>query len=153
MVETVVLPVKIVNLLNGMDLEQKQNDAMLLITVSEEGWPHAAMISVGEIAAINEQLLRLSLWKGTRTAENLLRTGKATLVVILEGKAYYLKMMFSKLESHDTSREKYAAAVMSVKEDIAKYAVITTGIKFKLKEPEEVIRRWDKTIKELKNPE
>ena len=33
--------------LSGDQLEEKQHDAMQLLTVSEDGWPHQAMISVG----------------------------------------------------------------------------------------------------------
>lgn len=68
-------------LLNGKELEHKQQEAMMLLTVTEDQWPHIAMISVGEIVALDEKNLRLALWPGTTTTGNMIRTGKATLAV------------------------------------------------------------------------
>lgn len=41
-------------LLNGEKLAGKRREAMMLQTVTEEGWPHTAMISAGEILALNK---------------------------------------------------------------------------------------------------
>lgn len=42
-------------LLNGEHLERKQHEAMFLMTVTEDGWPHNAMVSVGEVVAIDKK--------------------------------------------------------------------------------------------------
>lgn len=68
-------------LLDGKGLEDKQHEAMMLLTVTEDQWPHIAMISVGEVVALDEGNLRLALWPGTTTTGNMIRTGKATLAV------------------------------------------------------------------------
>ena len=52
-------------LLNGEKLAGKRHEAMMLQTVTEDGWPHTAMISAGEILALNKTDIRLALWQGT----------------------------------------------------------------------------------------
>lgn len=62
-------------LLNGQKLAAKRREAMMLQTVTEDGWPHTAMISAGEILALNDTDVRLALWQGTTTTANITRTG------------------------------------------------------------------------------
>ncbi|MGA9173588.1 MAG: pyridoxamine 5'-phosphate oxidase family protein [Thermoactinomyces sp.] len=139
-------------LLNGQSLETKQHEAMMLLTVTEDLWPHIAMISVGEILAIDQTNLRLALWPGTTTTSNILRTGRATLVVFFAGKAHYVRLSLQRLaELPDArhKRERFSATVVSAREDVAKYADITSGVKIDLKDPDAVIKRWNETLEEL----
>ncbi|PFI95344.1 pyridoxamine 5'-phosphate oxidase family protein [Priestia megaterium] len=139
-------------LLNGQDLMQKQHEAMMLLTVGEDGWPHTAMISVGEIIAINRKELRIGLWPNTSTTTNIIRTSKATLVLIYKGKAHYIQFSLKRLEELPTARyprERFSAKVVSSREDVAKYADITSGIKIELKNDKEVVERWHKTLKDI----
>ncbi len=48
--------------LDGNSLKDKTREAMMLLSVSEDGWPHAAMVSVGEVVALNHEELRIALW-------------------------------------------------------------------------------------------
>lgn len=89
-------------LLNGQDLMHKQHEAMMLLTAGEDGWPHTAMISVGEIIAINRKELRIGLWPNTSTTTNIIRTSKATLVLIYKGKAHYIRFSLKRLEELPT---------------------------------------------------
>lgn len=84
-------------LLNGKDLASKQHEAMMLLTLSQDQWPHVAMISVGEVIAISSTELKLSLWPNTITTSNIIRNGKATLVIIFNGIAHYIKLSLRKL--------------------------------------------------------
>lgn len=63
------LPKAVRVFLNGKDLERKQRDAMLLSTVTSEGFPHVAMISAGELVAISSSRVKLLVWKGTTSAK------------------------------------------------------------------------------------
>lgn len=67
-------------LFNGQNLSEKQHEAFMLLTVTEQNWPHTAMISAGEIIALSPTSLRLGLWGNTTTTRNIIRTGQATLV-------------------------------------------------------------------------
>jgi hypothetical protein len=139
-------------LLNGKNLETKQHEAIMLLTVNEDMWPHTAMISFGEIVAITHSEVRLALWPGTLTISNLHRTGKATLVIVFAGKAHYLRLAFQEippLKDVKHMRERFSGTVLFMKEDTAKYADITSGIKIKLKDSADVIKRWNETIEEL----
>ncbi|MCU7711344.1 pyridoxamine 5'-phosphate oxidase family protein [Priestia sp. JV24] len=139
-------------LLNGQDLMHKQHEAMMLLTVGEDGWPHTAMISVGEIVAINRKELRIGLWPNTSTTNNIIRTSKATLVLIYKGKAHYIRFSLKRLKEMPTAcypRERFSARVVSSREDVAKYADITSGIKIELKNDKEVVERWHKTLEDI----
>ncbi|MBK5458126.1 pyridoxamine 5'-phosphate oxidase family protein [Peribacillus sp. TH16] len=144
---------EVVDLLNGEDLTDKQHEAMMLLTVSEDGWPHTAMISVGEIVAISGEELRIGLWPDTSTTANIIHTNKATLVLFWRGKAHYIRLSIERLKELPTARyqrERFLARVVSAREDVAKYADITSGIKIKLKNSKEVVERWGQTIEDIR---
>lgn len=140
-------------LLDGQNLEAKQEEAMMLLTTGEDGWPHVAMISVGEIVARSRTNLRIGLWPGTTTSENIRRTGKATLVLFYRGRAHYVRLELEPLEIKSLNRKYpidcYSASVVSHKEDRAKYADIISGVKIQLKDPEQVVARWRETVDDI----
>ncbi|MEO2204168.1 pyridoxamine 5'-phosphate oxidase family protein [Paenibacillus pabuli] len=144
---------ELVDWLSGNQLERKQHDAMQLLTMSEDGWPHQAMISVGEIIAINPDTLRFALWPGTQTSMNMNRTGKATLIAVHEHRLLYVRLEISALPPLKEAihpRDRYEAHVAGVRVDRAPYADITTGITFQLKDEVASISRWKETIAELR---
>lgn len=140
------------SLLDGHELERKQHEAMMLLTVTEDQWPHVAMISVGEIVALNRAQLRLALWPGTTTTANMIRTGKATLAVLTGGKAHYVRLTLEHLPALPDARhprERFAALVFAAREDVAQYADIVSGVTIRLHEPDSVLGRWRETVDEL----
>ncbi|WP_339221361.1 pyridoxamine 5'-phosphate oxidase family protein [Paenibacillus sp. FSL W7-1279] len=139
--------------LDGSNLESKQHEAMMLLSVTEEGWPHTAMLSVGEVLALDRSRLRIALWQGTATTGNLLRSGQATLVAIHDGAAHYVRLRLQALPDLPDARhplQRFEATVVAVREDIAKYADITSAVKFQLHDPGEVLQRWKETLEELR---
>lgn len=139
------------NFLSGENLEEKQHEAMLLQTISEDGWPHTAMLSVGEVVAVNPSTLRFALWKGTNTVSNIQRTNRASLVLVHKGKGIYINLELVKLaELKDTPfpRDRFEGKITSIKEDVAGYADLTSGIKFQIKE-EHILQRWERTIQDM----
>jgi hypothetical protein len=146
------MSVDVFDLLNGEDLVSKQGEAMMLVTVSEDGWSNTAMISVGEIVAISKSDLRLGLWPTTTTTRNIIRTGKATLILIYNGKVHYIRLLLERIEvlpAAHYERERFAARIVSFREDVAQYAEITSGIQIALNSPVEVVERWKQTVKDL----
>ncbi|MGW7160449.1 hypothetical protein [Paenibacillus sp. LK1] len=138
---------------NGQDLEQKQHEAMQLLTVSEDGWPHQAMISMGEVIAIAPNLLRLALWPGTQTSMNMSRTGKATLIAVLQQSLLSIRLDVTSLPQLMEAvhpRDRFEAQVLNIRVDHAPYAEITSGITFQLKDESGAITRWRETIEELR---
>ncbi|GIO99315.1 MULTISPECIES: hypothetical protein [Paenibacillus] len=139
--------------LDGSNLESKQHEAMMLLSATEDGWPHTAMLSVGEVLALDRNRLRLALWQGTTTTGNLLRSGQGTLVAIHDGAAHYVRLRLQGLPDLPDARhplQRFEAEVVAVREDIAKYADIKSAVKFQLHDPDEVLQRWKETLEELR---
>lgn len=150
--DSAVLSPHLYSLLNGTDLPDKQHVAFMLLTVTEQNWPHTAMISAGEIVALNPSTLRLGLWENTVTTRNMTRTGQAMLVVISGQAACYIRLSLMRLPDLAKAkhpRTRFEAKVAECREDIAQYADIISGVQIRLKEPETVLQRWEETIEEL----
>lgn len=138
---------------NGENLEKKQHEAMQLLTVSEDGWPHQAMISMGEVIAVTPNLLRLALWPGTQTSMNMSRTGKATLIAVHQQSLLSIRLDVTSLPVLREAvhpRDRFEAQVINIRVDHAPYAEITSGITFQLKDESGAITRWRETIEELR---
>ncbi|KAF4325359.1 hypothetical protein G195_001009 [Phytophthora kernoviae 00238/432] len=138
---------------NGENLEKKQHEAMQLLTVSEDGWPHQAMISMGEVIAVTPNLLRLALWPGTQTSMNMSRTGKATLIAVHQQSLLSIRLDVTSLlalREPVHPRDRFEAQVINIRVDHAPYAEITSGITFQLKDESGAITRWRETIEELR---
>ncbi|MDY0941339.1 pyridoxamine 5'-phosphate oxidase family protein [Priestia megaterium] len=147
------LPKAVRSFLNGKGLERKQHDAMLLSTVTSEGFPHVAMISAGELVAISSSRVKLLIWKDTTSSKNMIQNHKATVTLVMEGKAYYIKLLLKKEASVLSGYELFTGEVAAFKEDYAKYAVLTSGIQFQLHHPKEVLSRWEKSIEAVLSTE
>jgi len=55
------LPADLAAALDGSRLADQVGDTYLLLTMSEAGWPHVAMLSAGEVLAVDDAELRLAL--------------------------------------------------------------------------------------------
>jgi hypothetical protein len=68
--------------LSGRDVDARAALAIVICSVDAEGWPHPAMLSYFEVAALDRQRLRLAVYNDSRTCANLRARGKATLVIV-----------------------------------------------------------------------
>lgn len=140
-------------LLDGTHLREKTQIAMTLHTVDEAGYPHQAMVSAGEVIAEAPDRLRIALWIGTNTTGNLLRDGKALLGVVHDGVSYTVRLQaeaLPELAGARHPRARFIAHVLEIRADIAKYAVLTSGITIELNDPQAVVARWEETLEELR---
>lgn len=140
------------DLLNGKQLAQKQHIAMILQSITSEGYPHSAMVSVGEVIALDSEHLRIALWPQTQTTLSLVKKGKANLVIIYNNMVNYLELDISELPSlnHEFyERTRFEATIKSIRQDSAKYADIISGITVKMHEPEQVLNRWNIILQQL----
>ncbi|GEO25955.1 hypothetical protein AAC03nite_17400 [Alicyclobacillus acidoterrestris] len=145
------LPDSLLTFFSGDDLPQKQHDAMMLLTVTDDLWPHAAMVSVGEVVAVDSTHMRLAMWPNTSTTHNLEQRGQATLVLVHDAKAYYIRLCVEPLAPNPNARHKlrrFTATIEGIREDVAKYADLTSGIRIDLKDPSSVLARWQETIED-----
>ena len=147
------IPVAIRPLFDGVDLEAREGLTFLLLTTTEDGWPHLAMLSVGELLAVGERDLRAALWHGSTAAGNLGRNGKATLALVHDQAGYYLRCTARPGPDLEIEHGRLAYFELQVEEaieDVAPYAVLTSGVSYRLKQPEEVFPRWRETVEALR---
>jgi len=148
-IESGELSAELMKLLDGDDLDAKVGETILLLTASDSGWPHLAMLSVGELVAVSPVELRMALWHGTESGANLKRTGRATAVIIAGGAGHYVELEVEStgdLQVADGSLDSYSCSVSKILADVVDYATITTGIRFDLPQREEVVARWRLTV-------
>ncbi len=148
------LPEVVGDLLDGSDLANREGLTFLLLTNDEDEWPQVAMLSVGEVVAIDARTLRAALWLRSGSATNLTRTGKATLVLVANGAGYYVRLSARRDDDLDLGAEGrlayFVLSVEDVQEDSTDYASLTSGVVFKLKDPSMVVPRWRQTVDALR---
>jgi hypothetical protein len=146
------LPVEVVRDLDGDHLQESSDEVIQLLTVSEDGWPHAAQLSVGEVLAIGPNLLLVATWPKTHTAENLRRDGRLTLSLVFNGALLEIRARATSKVEHQTKLDLavFQIKIESVIEHRSNYADVTTGVTFKLHDHERTFARWREQIAALK---
>ena len=74
------LPDALLARLAGPHASAPLDGVVILTTVDPYGWPHPALLSYAEVAALDAVRLRLGLHAGSRSARHITDTGRATLV-------------------------------------------------------------------------
>lgn len=144
-----VLPASLHRLLDGSDLEGKVGETLELITVGPDGWPHVALLSVGEVLAMTPGELRLALWPTSQTTANLGRTGQAMLTCIREEGAYYAQLEAAPLDT-TLDLATFRCRLRRLLLDRVDYAELTSGIRFALRDQPAVVARWEGVIAGLR---
>ncbi len=62
----------------------------MVCTIDDNGWPHPAMLSYFEVAAVDRHNLRLAVYTNSRTCANMRQRLKATLIVADPGVVCYI---------------------------------------------------------------
>ncbi|MDP9458736.1 MAG: pyridoxamine 5'-phosphate oxidase family protein [Actinomycetota bacterium] len=146
------VPVVLRDFFDGHDLERKQNLAAEVLTVTEDGWPHAAMVSAGEVLLTGKAGVRLALWPASRTTANVVRTGRAVLLVVLGGGSYRLRLSLAEVRPEEEGGPLtfFTGTVVDVSEDRAKYATLKGGLEFSLLDAGTTLARWADTTRMLR---
>jgi len=148
------LPDSLRHLLDGAHLARREGLTFLLLTTDELGWPHMAMLSVGELVAMDEHTLRAGLWLHSTSSKNLTRAGRAVLTLIADGNGYYVRLTAKRGPDLDLGADGrlayFVMHVEDVQEDSADYATLTSGVTFRLKQPDQVVPRWQQTVDALR---
>ena len=137
--------------LNGESLLSK-TQALHLLTVDAEGWPHAALLSAGDILALPTGRLRFPISAGSGTAANLVRDGRLTLSMPLGGGMCELRLRVRKggQGTQEVPLAFFDAEVERARVHVAPYADVTSGISLALHEPSAVLARWQRQIAALR---
>jgi hypothetical protein len=140
--------------LDGSDLAGRSPfEVFQLLTTDEQCWPHMALLSVGELVAVDARTIRAGLWLHSSTSKNLSRDGRAVLATIANGNAYYVRLTARRGADLDLGAEGrlayFVLDVDEVLEDATDYATLTSGMTFLLNHPEQVVPRWQHTVAAL----
>jgi hypothetical protein len=147
------LPEALRRRLDGRDLGDKVGETFLLCTVGEPGWPHVAMLSAGELLAVSPRELRVALHEGSGTSANVERTGRATLLAVLDGAAWTVRLDAVPLGRHRAGGIELrllSAKVAEVTEHRVPYAELETGVRFRLTDAGGALARWRETLTALR---
>jgi hypothetical protein len=143
------LPGAVQAALSSADLASLHGLTILLLTTTPDGWPHLAMLSVGEVVAMSSREVRLALWPQSTATDNLTANGQAMLALVLDGAGYYVRVQATRRPDLHlrTGRLAYFTTVVAeVLEDRAPYAELRSGITYALKDPDGVFPRWQATV-------
>ena len=141
------VPVGLAHYLNGGDLLSK-TQALRLSTVDAAGWPHASLLSAGDMVVMPPDRLRFVIFPQSATTANLVRDGRLTLTLALDGGMCELRLRARQLthSSPDVPLAFFEAEVETARTHIAPYADVTNGITFALHDPQAVLPRWQRQI-------
>ncbi|KQL55688.1 MULTISPECIES: hypothetical protein [Bacillaceae] len=143
------LPKQVQAFLNGQDFDQKKELAMYFVTVDDEGFPYKAMISVGEVIALDETTLRIALWEHSKSASFTKQAKKATLFLVLPPTAYDLQLTVTYVRT-EAGQVIFEGALKQVKVDEAPYATIVSSVQCRFKEEQQTVQQWSMKHKLLK---
>jgi hypothetical protein len=145
------IPTGVLSFLNGEDLLSK-TQALRLSTVDAEGWSHAALLSAGDVQALPNGRIRLAIFANSGTAANLVRDGRLTLSMSLDGGMCELRLRARQCGQgpQELPLAVFEAEVERVRVHVAPYADVTSGISFALHDPSAVLARWQRQIAALR---
>jgi hypothetical protein len=119
---------------------------LLLLTTRADGWPHQAMLSVGEVACAGADRLTLAVWPGSSSTENLRERGRATVTAVVGGVSYLLRLAVEETGELITPLAgrlaRFDARVLAAVADEAPYARLEGGVRFTLNDRDATLPRW-----------
>jgi Pyridoxamine 5'-phosphate oxidase len=144
---TTTLPAQVAGYLDGTDLLAK-TQALRISTVDAEGWPHASLLSAGDMLAMPSGRIRFVVFAQSTTTANLARDNRVTITLSLDGGMCELRMRCRRLAhaSPDTPLALFEAEPVEVRMHKAPYATVSGGVTYALHEPQSVLQRWQKQI-------
>jgi Pyridoxamine 5'-phosphate oxidase len=145
------VPAQVARYLDGTDLLAK-TQAMRLSTVDAAGWPHASLLSAGDMLAMPSGRIRFVIFPQSATTANLARDGRVTLTLSLDGGMCELRLRARRLAnfSSEVPLAFFEAEFEAARVHVAPYATVTSGITFELREPQAVLPRWQRQIAALR---
>jgi Pyridoxamine 5'-phosphate oxidase len=145
------IPAAVASYLDGENLLTKKQ-ALRLSTIDADGWPHAALLSAGDMLALSGGRIRFAIFPQSGMAANLARDGRITISLALDGGMWELRMRARRLQqaTPEVPLACFEAQVMRVREHVEPYAAVTSGVTFILNDPQAVLPRWQRQIAALR---
>jgi hypothetical protein len=144
------LPDGLVAQLDGDRLDTKVGWTALLVTTDGEGFPHVALLSVGELLALRADVVRIALWPTSATTANLTARREALFMAAHEGGALKARLTVRASGSLDGPplRAWFETIVDSVSVDRVPYARLVSVASFELDSTSD-LDRWRGTLEQL----
>jgi len=148
---TNTVPTEVVRYLDGTDLLAKAQ-ALRLSTVDSAGWPHASLLSAGDMVVMPSGRIRFALFEQSTTVANLERDGRLTITLSLNGGMCEMRLRACRLghSAPGVPLAMFEGEVQTTRQHAAPYAEVISGITFKLHEPNAVLPRWQRQIAALR---
>ena len=148
------LPEALLALLDGQDLGARADLVLLLTTVDPRGYPHPAMLSVGEVLAPDPRTLRLALYRNSATSNHLRRAGAFSIALAHGGLGYYVKATAREVAERPAELARLAvfeAPVDEVLEDGDPIAEVTSGFTIRLTaDRDRILAHWERQVAGLR---
>ena len=143
-----ILPASLLAQFDGNELGDKRAVSAVLATVAEDGWPHLAYLSAGEVLIAADRL-RVRLWPRSGSAANLRREGKVALHAAADGAAWELRLaIVGRVDAPD--RLIVEMVVVEAISHRAPYAEVRGMIGFKLHDEAKTLAGWEAQIADLR---
>lgn len=118
--------------------------AIELLVSTADGWPGVAHLSVGELLLGSDGLLRMAVWRESRTGAALAEQRRG--VLLFSGPDQLLEIRFCVLVDAllETSKALvgFLLAPVEVRDKRAAYATVTSGLQFELHDAASVRAEW-----------
>lgn len=145
--------------LSGADIAARADEAIVICTVDADGWPHPAVLSYFEVAAVDQHTLHIAVYTSSRTCANLRERGKATVIIAGAGLVCYVRGVAAELTPG--MREAAYNAMMHMRidqvifdeapQDLEPGVGVTRGITYSPRTPE-ALARAHAILAELRAP-
>jgi hypothetical protein len=90
------IPDGVARYIDGTDLLTK-TQALRLSTVGSDGWPHAALLSAGDLVIMPSGRIRFAIFPQSTVTSNLEREGRLTIALSLDGGICEMKLRCRRL--------------------------------------------------------
>lgn len=153
------LPPQLVEQLSGRDLRSRFGRVIPIITVDAAGFPHPALLSFGEVVALDARRIGLATYADSATTNNMRRNGRLTLLLVEAEGTYYIKGTVRERPRGLDAFPGLAHMEMRVEQvledgtrsDIEGGARITSGIRFGAGPSEAaLLKQWEEVIAALR---
>jgi hypothetical protein len=145
------IPDGVAHYLDGTELLTK-TQAVRLSTVDADGWPHAALLSAGDMVVMPSGRIRFALFPQSTVTSDLEREGRLAMTLSLDGGMCELRLRSRRLAHSNPNMPLafFEAEVETVRKHVAPYASVTSGVTFALHDPQAVLPRWQRQIAALR---
>lgn len=143
------LPAAWISQFDGANLDAKLRAAAILATSDEEGWPHLAYLSAGEILAHDTRRITLLLWSKSGSAANLMRVGRGVLHAVADSAIWEARLL-SRPRAEVDEMALFDAQVIGVRRHAALYADVMHLVGFRLHDPPATLDRWRRQIDRMR---